>query len=240
MATSQELDTMRPKLALPSRPRKNPVSVREKTYACLKAKVLSGGFSPGERLTEEHLAEELGVSRTPVREALHKLEREGLVQPLETRGFCIARDSKEEMEELFHIRAALEGYALRLVCETITADILEQLHAFIHLAEDALRRGQTDEIFEYNTQFHDTLHSVIAHRPRLHGLIADMRKYVLRYRKDTLHYLEGARRTIDGHRKILMALGLKDPDLCERLMREHIYEAKRDALQTTSQKTQNS
>jgi DNA-binding GntR family transcriptional regulator len=59
-----------------------------------------------------------------------------------------------------------------------------------------------------------------------------MRKYVLRYRKDTLHYLDGAKRTIDGHRKIMMALRLKDPDLCERMMREHIQEAKEDAMQS--------
>jgi DNA-binding GntR family transcriptional regulator len=205
-------------------------SVRERTYWHLKAEVLSGSFDEGQRLTEVQLAKSLGVSRTPVREALQKLESEGLVKPLKTRGFCVAKDSREEMEDLFDIRAALEGYAIRLVCERISEATLKNLHDYIGKAQDALRRKKIDEIFEFNTQFHDTLHEVITYRPRFHSLIADMRKYVLRYRKDSLHYLEGAKRTIAGHKKILLALSLKDPDLCERVVREHVQEAREEAL----------
>jgi len=215
---------------------KKSVPVREQAYNHLKSDLLSGRFTPGERLTEEHLAKSLGVSRTPVREALHKLESEGLVKPLESRGFYVARDSREEMEDLFDIRAALEGYAIRLICARISAETIKQLNEFIKKAEDALARKQLDEIFEYNTQFHDVLHSVIARKTRFHTLIADTRKYVLRYRKDSLHYLEAARRTIDGHKKILMAIRLKDSDLCERVMREHIREAKEEALHKISEK----
>ena len=102
-------------------------------------------------------------------------------------------------------------------------------------AQDALDRKKLDEIFEYNTQFHDALHRVIARKTRFHSLIADTRKYVLRYRKDSLYYLDGAKRTIDGHRKILLAISLKDPDLCERVIREHIREAKEDALHKISE-----
>jgi DNA-binding GntR family transcriptional regulator len=204
--------------------------VREWAYHHLKSDVLSGHFNPGERLTEEHLAKSLGVSRTPVREALHKLASEGLIQPLESRGFCVARDSREEIEDLFDIRAALEGYAIRLICDCISESTLEKLDGFIQKAQDALDRKSRDEIFEYNTQFHDTLHRVITRKTRFHNLIADTRKYVLRYRKDSLYYLDGAKRTIDGHRKILMAIRLKDPDLCERVIRQHIREAKEDAL----------
>ena len=209
--------------------------VREWAYDHLKSDVLSGHFKPGERLTEEHLAKTLGVSRTPVREALHKLASEGLIQPLESRGFCVARDSREEIEDLFDIRAALEGYAIRLICDYISEQTLEQLNGFIQKAQDALDRKKLDEIFEYNTQFHDALHRVIARKTRFHSLIADTRKYVLRYRKDSLYYLDGAKRTIDGHRKILLAISLKDPDLCERVIREHIREAKEDALHKISE-----
>ena len=212
------------------------VPVRERAYNDLKSDLLSGRFIPGERLTEEHLAKSLGVSRTPVREALHKLESEGLVKPLESRGFYVARDSREELEDLFDIRAALEGYAIRLICARISAETIKQLNEFIKKAEDALARKQLDEIFEYNTQFHDVLHSVIARKTRFHTLIADTRKYVLRYRKDSLHYFDGARRTIDGHKKILMAISLNDPELCERVMREHIREAKEEALHKISEK----
>ena len=207
------------------------VPARERTYEYLKAKVLSGRFEPGERLTEEHLAAELGVSRTPVREALHKLELEGLVKPLETRGFRVSQDSRDEIEDLFDIRAVLEGYALRCICKNTSEETLGELDGFIDKAEDALLREKIDEIFQWNTQFHDTLHRLVAHKRRLHDLMVDMRKYVLRYRKDTLRDLAGAKRTIDGHRRIMLSLQLKDPDLCERVMREHIQEAKTEALQ---------
>jgi len=214
--------------------KKKSTSVRTLAYNNLKSDVLAGRFNPGERLTEEHLAKSLGVSRTPVREALHKLESEGLVKPLESRGFSVARDSREEMEDLFDIRAALEGYAIRLICECIEEKSIAELQELVLKAENALKRRELDEIFSYNTEFHDTLHGIISHKTRFHSLIADTRNYVLRYRKDSLHYLAGARRTIDGHKKILLAISLKDPDLCERVMREHVREAKEEALHKIS------
>ena len=214
------------------KPRKNGISAREKTYDYLKANIFSGHFIPGERLAEEHLAEELGVSRTPVREALHKLEQEGLIEPLESRGFCVPRDSLEEIEDLFDIRTVLEGYTLKLICERITDEQIAMLEGLIDKADDALRRKRIDEVFQWNTQFHDTLHSLVADKRRFHSLIVNMRKYVLRYRKDTLQYLGAGKRASDGHRQILLALKLKDPELCERVMRVHIRQSKEDALRT--------
>jgi DNA-binding GntR family transcriptional regulator len=206
---------------------------RERTYQHLKSNILSGHFNPGERLTEEHLARKLGVSRTPIREALHKLESEGLIQSLVTRGFIVSRDSKDEMEELFDIRAILEGYLMRMICETVSEETLGQLDQFIEKAEEALGQKKIEEVFKWNTQFHDTLHSLVQNKQRFHQMMVNIRKYVLRYRKDTLRYPDGGKRTIEGHRKIMMSLRLRDPDLCERVMREHIHEAKEDALQTT-------
>lgn len=214
------------------KPKKSGISAREKTYDYLKTSILSGHFVPGERLAEEHLAEELGVSRTPVREALHKLEQEGLIEPLESRGFCVPRDSLDEIEDLFDIRTVLEGYTLKIICERITDEQMAMLEEIIEKADDALRRKRIDEIFHWNTQFHDTLHSLVADKRRFHSLIVNMRKYVLRYRKDTLQYLGAGKRAIDGHRQILLALKLKDPELCERVMRAHIRQSKEDALQT--------
>jgi len=231
------LDTILKKLSFRTLSPKNPIPVRERVYEYLKSAVLSKHFDPGERLTEEYLAKKIGVSRTPVREALHKLESEGLIKPLETRGFIVSLDSKEEVEELFEIRAVLEGYALRTICERVSEELLEQLNGFIGKAEDALRRKRINEVFKWNTRFHDALHELVTEKHRLHQLMVNMRKYVLRYRKDTLQYPDGGKRTLDGHRKILLALRLKDPDLCERVMREHIQEAKQDALQSLLLKT---
>ncbi len=234
---NNKLDTILQKPHLRKTSQKNSIPVRERAYEYLKSSVLSGHFNPGERLTEEHLANKLGVSRTPVREALHKLESEGLIKPLETRGFIVSRDSIDEVEELFEIRALLEGHALRIISEKISERDLEQLNGFIEKAEEALRKKRIDEVFKWNTKFHDLLHNMVAEKRRLHRLMVNVRKYALRYRKDTLQYPDGGRRTIDGHRKILLALKLKDPDLCEKIMREHIQEAKVDAKQFLFEKT---
>ena len=215
-----------------SKSRKNVISVRETTYEYLKSNIFAGRFAPGERLAEEHLAEELGVSRTPVREALHKLEQDGLIEPLESRGFCIPRDSSEEIEDLFELRTVLEGYTLRIICGRITEEQIATLEGLVDKAEDALRRKRIEEVFNWNTKFHDSLHDLVADKRRFHGLIVNMRKYVLRYRKDTLQYLGAAKRAIDGHRQLLLALRLKECDLCERMMRSHIQQSKEDALQT--------
>jgi DNA-binding GntR family transcriptional regulator len=212
-------------------------SVRERTYEHLKSVILSGRFRPGERLAEEHLAEELGVSRTPVREALHKLEQDGLIEPLESRGFCIPRDSEKEIEDLFELRTVLEGYTLKIICERITDEQIVMLGGIVNKADDALRRKKIAEVFHWNTQFHDTLHSLVEDKHRFHGLIVNMRKYVLRYRKDTLQYLGAAKRAIDGHRQILLALKMKDPEICERVMRIHIRQSMEDALQTNREAT---
>jgi len=217
---------------------KNDLPIRETVYRYLKSAVLAGDFDPGEKLTEENLAKRLKVSRTPVREALHKLESEGLIKPRKKRGFVASRDSKEEVEELLELRAVLEGYTLRLISERISEETLEELHGLIEKAEDALRRNRIDEVFRWNTRFHDRLHELVWDRHRLHDLIVNMRKYVLRYRKDTLQYPDGGKRAVEGHRKILLALKLREPELCERIMRDHIREAKEDALQTLFGKLQ--
>ncbi len=216
----------------PTKSRKNGISVREKTYEHIKSNIFAGRFAPGERLAEEHLAKELGVSRTPVREALHKLEQDGLIEPLGSRGFCIPHDSLEEIDDLFELRTVLEGYTLRIICGRITEDQIANLNRLVDMAEDALRRKRIEEVFTWNTKFHDFLHEMVADKRRLHSLISNMRKYVLRYRKDTLQYLGAAKRAIDGHRQLLLSLRLKESDLCERMMRSHIQQSKEDALQT--------
>jgi len=211
--------------------------IREKVYEDLKSAILSGHYTPGEKLAEEHLAETLGVSRTPVREALHKLESEGLIRPRKKRGFNVSRDTKEDVEELFELRSILEGHTLRVISRIISEEILSELNESIQKAEEALRRNRIEEVFKWNTRFHDTLHELVVDKTRLHRLLVDIRKYVLRYRKDTLRYPDGGRRAVEGHKKILLALRLKDPELCERVMREHIKEAMDDAIQSLSGKT---
>ena len=204
--------------------------VREQTYRLLKEKILNGHFPPNRRLAEESLADLLGVSRTPIREALHKLELEGLVKKKGARGFCVPEETAEDMSELFEIRAVLEGHALSCLCKDISEEHFLLLRELVNKAERGLLAGKLELVFEFNTKFHDLLYSLVREkRPRLFHLIEDMQEYILRYRKHSLDNLQAAERSISGHKKILMALGLKDPVLCEHVMRAHVYEAEADA-----------
>lgn len=204
-------------------------SARERTYRSLRKKLLTGVYAPSQRLTEEAIARELGVSRTPVREALHKLDLEGLVEPAGARGFRVPEDSLKEMNELFGIRAVMEGHALACLSELVNDEIIQTLQQFIDQAERAWMSGNLEDVFDYNTRFHDLLYSLLAEeKPRLYSLIEDMRDYVVRYRKNTLVNLKGVQRSIAGHKKIVMALSLGDPQLCEHVMRKHVQEAQED------------
>jgi DNA-binding GntR family transcriptional regulator len=206
--------------------------VRARAYKDLKTLILSGRFIPGERLKEVQLGKELGISRTPIREALQKLELEGLIASRVGRGFIAVQELPREIEELFEIRAVLEGYALRVVCTRMTGAVLDELAATVEGAEVALQCQSPDAFMQWNGQFHDLLHALIADKRRLHRQIVTLRQHSLRYRNRTLHDPESKRRTVDGHHMILMALRLQDPDVCETAMREHIHQSKEDALRS--------
>lgn len=205
--------------------------VRKQTYKLLRDKLLTGYFIPGQRLTEESLAKELDVSRTPIREALHRLELEGLVKPTGRRGYCVPENSAEDMQELFEIRAIMEGHALAVISKDISGEMLHNLQKIVQQAEDEFCSENFKSIFDFNTQFHDQLYSILSTtKPRLYSLIEDMRSYTLRYRKNTLLHRKGVQRSIEGHKKILLALDTGDSVLCEQIMRKHIHEARDDAF----------
>jgi DNA-binding GntR family transcriptional regulator len=201
------------------------IPVRERAYSRLRALVLSGRIAPGQRLAEEHLAKEFGISRTPIREALHKLGSEGLITSVSTRGFATFRDSQAEMVEFNDLRAALEGYALRVICGRLTEGQLQRLERTVQMTEDALRRQRLGDVSRWNTQFHAALHEMISDKHRLYRQLVTMRQYACRYRENAQPEPESGRWTVEGHRRILMALRFHDADLCECAMRDHIQQS---------------
>jgi DNA-binding GntR family transcriptional regulator len=210
----------------PSRHKAMPA--REYAYMRLKALVLSGRFSPGQRLAEERLSRDLGISRTPIREALHKLKSEGLIASLPTRGFAAPRDSQTDAEELVDLRAVLEGYALRVICDRLTEQQFQRLGEIVRSTEEAVASRGLCDISRWNARFHDALHALISDKCRIYQQLVTLRQYAFRYSEGTQPERDACRRTAEGHRRILTALRLRDPDLCECAMREHIRSAPRD------------
>lgn len=212
--------------------------LRERVYSHLRSAILNGTIHPEGRLVEEVIARELGVSRTPVREALHKLEREGLIEHSPNRGFAVTRETESQVAEIFEIRSILEGYILRIACKSATDAFLSDLRSLLKKATTCLAQSKIDELHHVNTLFHDRIIHQVSGMERLKGLVKDLREYVLRYRSATLRFPGGAERTLKGHEKIIVALETGDPDLCERIMRAHIEGAKTDAIrELTERKT---
>ena len=204
---------------------------KEKTYRRLKEYLLSGRLEPGSRVHQEMCAEALNVSRTPVREALQRLASEGLVKRHEDRGFRMVQLSFDELEELFDMRSALEAFAMRLICQRISQETIDQLSHCVEESEAAMNGQNPAGVFEANTAFHNTLYTVIQDRKRFLFMLNNMKDHILRYRKQTLMHTDKAKKSIDAHKKIVFALQTRDPNLAEYLMRIHIQESKEDALE---------
>jgi len=214
-------------MGMPSRGRE---PLRGRVYSYLRSAILSGDIHPEGRLIEEVIARELGVSRTPVREALHRLEREGLIEHFPNRGFTVIRETESHVAEVFEIRSILEGYILRIACESATDEFLSELKVLFKEAERCLAQSRIEELHRFNTLFHDRIILQVPGREYLKGLVKDLREYVLRYRSATLRFPGGAERTLQGHEKIILALETGDGELCEGIMRAHVEAAKIDAI----------
>ncbi len=208
-------------------------TVREKAYTYVKDLILSNQLESGQKLNQERIANELHISRTPIREALHRLRSEGLVTTSGAAGFRVYRLSLEELEELFDIRSMLEGYLIRSACKNIPDAEIERLSEYISGSEKAIKERNSGDIYKYNTKFHDTFQKYSNDKKRTNNIIANMKEHMLKYRKNTLYYLDIANRTIAGHKKIILALQTRDPDLCEYMMRKHIMDAKDNAIRIT-------
>jgi DNA-binding GntR family transcriptional regulator len=185
-------------------------------------RIVNGAFEPEERLLEPLLTEELGVSRTPVREALRRLEQEGLVwrNPRDL-GRYVRGLSPDEIREVLGVRAVLEGYAARLAAERATASELDVLASAHERAEQAVELGDIEQLVELNTQFHDGIVAA-SHAPQCAALIEALRDRILQYRLAFLLSDHLRRDSFREHRAILAALRKRDGDRAEVLLRRHV------------------
>ena len=200
-------------------------SLREEVYESLKKSILHGKLKGGQRLIEEQLAHQVGISRTPVREAFHKLERDELVTRLPKGGFAVREFTKEDVEEIFGIRCALESYAAYLATLHISPERIFHLEKKIEETEKALKGGDEDKVVQLHTEFHDLLYKSCKSK-KLIEMINNFRDYFYRYRSALLHTEKGIRDSMEGHQRMLEAMKKKNPRLVERLVRKHLERGK--------------
>jgi DNA-binding GntR family transcriptional regulator len=193
----------------------------------IREAILDGRLPPGQRLKEEELARELGISRTPVREALLVLQTEGLVDAAPNRGAVVRSHDGDDLEDLYQLRALLEGYAARRAAANITDAALLGLWASCERFE-ALIDGDIGELVKENLLFHNVILDAAQSR-RVAELIRKVIELPLVYRSYIWYSVEQRKISAHYHRQITKALESRDGERAELVMKEHVFEA-RDVL----------
>ena len=198
--------------------------LRDIVFETLREAIINQTLKPGERLMEIQLAEEMGVSRTPVREAIRKLELEGLVVMVPRKGAYVAGISMKDIHEVYELRSALEALAASLAAVRITDEELEEMERQMVREAKETEENNLQGIVSIDTTFHDLLYQA-AHNQRLGQFINILQEQLQRFRAATLSRPGRSKYALEEHKKIVEALANKDAKLAAKLATEHIENA---------------
>jgi DNA-binding GntR family transcriptional regulator len=190
-------------------------------YKELKRIILENEISPGAKLNEAELATALGVSRTPVREAINRLEKEGLVEIIPQRGAFVVRFSERDIYEFFLIRENLEGLAACLAAEKINERDLARLEACVEGFSEPYTEKDIRRYAGEDFKFHQTIIN-LSGAQRLINLISTLYDYIQAFRLTTLGLSNRMKTSLDNHRLLIEALRERNPEKAERRMRQHL------------------
>ncbi len=199
-------------------------SLRGRVFHKIRGDILNGKYKENEELKEVAIGHELGVSRTPVREALRQLELEGLVRIIPNRGAFVTGIQAKDVHDIYMIRARLEGLCARWACEHITKELMDEMEENVYLAEFHAQKGNMTQMTELDNQFHWILYEAGASK-MLEHLLEDYHQYVMRIRQKTLSTPERAVASNQEHRGIMEAIKAKDPDTAEVRAFQHMTNA---------------
>ena len=195
--------------------------LRDVVFQTLREAILKGDLRPGERLMELQLASKLGVSRTPIREAIRILEQEGLAVTIPRKGAEVARMTEKNMEDVLQIREALDDLAVQIACDKMTEDQLTNLSLAMNNFENAIQAGNLDRIIACDVEFHDIIYES-TDNPKLVTLLNNLREQIYRYRVEYLKEKENYPMLIQEHKAILNALKEKNKECVVTAMHTHI------------------
>lgn len=198
-----------------------PLALYQEVAERLRQRIFSHELKPGTWIDEQALADQYGISRTPLREALKVLASEGLVTLKPRRGCYVTEISERDLDEIFDIMALLEGQCARKSAEIARDGELRSLGAVHTRLEEAARKGDINGFFEANQAFHRKLQEISDNRWLLH-VIEDLRKVIKLSRHHSLFSEGRLEQSLSEHRAILAALQDRDPGAAELRMREHI------------------
>ena len=199
-------------------------SLRGRVFQKIREDILNGVYKENEELRENTIAKALGVSRTPVREALRQLELEGLVKIIPNKGAFVTGISPQDVKDIYAIRSLLEGMCARWATEHISEEQLDELEEVILLSEFHIKKAQgekTQQVTELDGKFHEILYEASNSRILKH-VLSDFHKYVRLARKASVAKESRAQKSIEEHKSILQAIKNKDADLAEALANQHM------------------
>ena len=195
--------------------------LRDVVFKTLRKGILTGELKPGERLMEIHLANRLGVSRTPIREAIRKLELEGLVTMVPRRGAEVANITEKNLKDALEVRQALESLAIELACERITEENKEELRQKRDQVETAVRTGDTGAIASADVAFHDAIVEFSGNM-RLIQLVGNLGEQMYRYRFEYIKDVSKHSQIMSEHRIMFDSIMENDRAKAARIVKVHI------------------
>lgn len=195
--------------------------LREVVFNTLRDDILRGELEPGERLMEIHLAEKLGVSRTPVREAIRKLELEGLVKMIPRRGAVVASITISDLEDVLEVRKVLEQLTVKLACEKITDEEIALLKKHHEEFAKAINTNDLTSLAEKDVSFHDVIYNA-SRNNRLIQILNNLREQMYRYRLEYIKDRQKRKLLVSEHEKILNAVMNRDSTTAEAAIDAHI------------------
>jgi len=199
-------------------------SLRGRVFHKLREDILSGKYEDREELKEVAIGEELGVSRTPVREAFRQLELEGLIQIIPNKGAYVTGITEKDVKDIYMIRSLLEGLCARWTTEHITEEQLEEMEENVYLAKFHAQKGHLEQLAELDNRFHEIMYEACNSKMLEHQL-RDFHEYVLRVRRRTLSSANRGPKSNEEHEQILEAIKAKNADLAQQLANQHIINA---------------
>lgn len=195
--------------------------LRDVVFNTLRQAILTGELKPGERLMEIHLANKLGVSRTPIREAIRKLELEGLVTMIPRRGAEVAQITEKSMNDVLEIRRAMDALCVELACDRISEEELEKLKNACDYFEKAVRSKDAKKIAQADVELHDIIVQATGNQ-RLIQLVNNLSEQMYRYRYEYIKDASQHERLIEEHRIIYESIVKKDKETASQAARMHI------------------
>ncbi len=195
--------------------------LRDVVFKKLRQEILLGKLLPGERLMEIHLAQRLGVSRTPIREAIRKLELEGLVTMIPRRGAEVAQISGKDLKDVLEVRTSLERLAVRLACERITDEQLSELHEACEHFAAVTRTKDMTAITQADVELHDVIFRSTGNR-KLEQMISNLSEQMYRYRFEYIKDASYHTLLIEEHERIYQSIASRDCERAEQEISDHI------------------